>query len=346
MKPLLLYLLFFPLLLFSQQEPISISSRNGISAGINYNSFAKRFQEATYIEVRLVNPDFYHQRKIRKVELIQNDGNLFWSVEFDKSGRVVLEGKKGDYFFITKQRITDTLLKTDTLVLSYLRQLNLMRRDTIITHQFQYRQADTLMSFSRQTANAWYNGALINEQNEYYNTQFLHKRIKPEQRHNVVYDVAPGKHPNPRGQIYLHHKLKTNYDSSSMYLCIRETRDIEFSAHTTFGTKPLDITTLKKHPFIKLPGSKNSRKCLADGACFEEPIFYYDSYGCGSGMYRAQLERAQTSYGYTSGPGGLQDTYFTEHHPGGELLYGDQRRHSVSEAQRTTVLRFRYTWFE
>lgn len=344
MKTILLFcFLFSPLPLFSQQAPISVSVRDGISTGISYNSFSRLFEEESYMNVQLLNPELYHQRHISKVELFYaHDSTLFYSVQFDSSGRVLEERKKANYFLIGTQRISDTLRHSDTLILSYYRLTKLLRRDTLVTQFFQYRHADTTISFSRQHNRIWYNGELINEQNEYYNKQFLNKKIKPNKSHNPVYNIAMrGK---PKAYVYLQRRLKTNYDSSRMYHCIHSIQDINFYASTDSGKKTLDQILLKNHPFAKKAGSKDQRKYQAEGADFNEPVFFYESHGCGTGLYLAQQMRARTSYGYTSRPDGLYDTFFTDYQPG-EDHFPINTQAAKPPVQRSPLLYFRYTTF-
>jgi hypothetical protein len=343
---LLLSFLFCPLLLFSQQAPITVYVRNGTSPGFNYNAFARRFQEESYMNVQLLNTALYHQQHIRKVELFHaNDSSLFYSVTFDSNGRVLEERKKANYFLISTQRRTDSIQHIDTLVQNYYRQSKLLRCDTLITQFFQYQQADSSISFSRQYNSIWYNGQLVNEQNEYYNQQFLNKKINPNKSHNMVYDIAYGS--KPKAQVYLQRRLKTNYDSSKMYNCIRAIQDINFYASTDSGKKALDRIHLKNHPFAKKAGSKDQRKYQTEGADFNEPIFVYDSYVCGTGRYRAQQILARTSYGYTTRPDGLYDTFFTDYHPGeGDYFQiSKQTAQPQASVQRSPLLYFRYTTF-
>lgn len=346
MNALLPLCLLFPLLLFGQQEPISIGVHS-MSYGMNYNSFAKRFADASYMNVLLTNPAYYHQRNIKKVELLQYDSTIFYSVEFDGNGKVLEERRKGNYFISSRQYLRDTLQQRDSLIQKYFSGDKLMRSDTFITQYFQYKHKDTLISFSRQFSNIWYNGALINEQNNYYNLKFLNKKIKPNQGYGFQYDVivSPGK--MPKYQIYLRRKLRTDYDSSRMFHCIKETLDLNFSAAADSGHRTLEYDLIKGHPFVKKYGTSNRRDFTTDGADFNEPVFPFPSTSCCSGMLRAQETHQRTSYGYTSRPDGLFDTFYTDYNAQEEEALFNKEQHTMrTKAERTTLLRFRYTYFQ
>lgn len=345
MKTLFLILLLYPVLLFAQEEPINIYRNDGLSSGLNYNSFSKRFDPRAYMNVQVMNPEYYHQRKIKKVELIQNDGGVFYSVEFDRKGSILEEKRKGNHYSISYRQRTDTFNKLDTLIQHYFSEEVLMRSDTFMTKYYSYRHKDTLFSFSRQYRICWYNGALINEQNNYYNQQYLNKKIKPNQGHGITYDMSPLSGKKAKFHIYLHRKLKTNYDSSKTYPYSSETIDINFSAAADSGRRALTMEQIKSHPFVKQYASKNRRDCKADGACFQEPVFYFQSYSCGTGRYEAQQTHMRTSYGFTSRPDGLYDTFYSDYNAEDERLVKSDQPRMKSKAERSTIFRFRYTLF-
>ncbi|MFA6150149.1 MAG: hypothetical protein WC716_02435 [Chitinophagaceae bacterium] len=345
MKTLYLILLLYPVLLFAQEEPINVYRNEGLSSGLSYNSFSKRFDPQAYMNVQLMKPEYYHLRKIQKVELIQNDGSVFYSVEFDRSGRILEEKRKGNYYTISYRQHTDTVNNRDTLIQQYFSEDVLMRSDTFMTKYYSYRHKDTLISFSRQYSNIWYNGGLINEQNSYYNQQYLNKKIKPNQGYGITYDMSPLSGKKSKFHIYLHRKLKTNYDSSKTYPYSSEILDINFSAAADSGQRTLTMEQVKGHAFVKQYTSKNHRDCKADGACFQEPVFYFQSYTCGTGRYEAQQTRMRTSYGFTNRQDGLYDTFYSDYNTEAERLIKSDQPRMKTRADRNTIFRFRYTFF-
>lgn len=332
MKTLLLFIILYPTLVYSQQEAISVSVSDGFGYSMQYNSFEKHFDETSYINVWLSQPDVYHQKNIQKVELFaNNDNGLYYSAEFDRDGRIKEVKKKGNYFLISRQTRKDSIRHTDTFIVSYYQQTKLMRTDTIVSQQIQYSNKDTLLSYTRTNTHSWYNGALLNEQNEYYNGKYLNKKIDLNAGSGmpvVLYQTRKGP------KVYLRHKLKTNYDTGTMYSSFHETTDAAFFASTEFGKNQSDILQMKNHPFVKTYGKKNNKKCFTEGSCFVEPRIYFNNYGCGTGLYNAQQERLHTSYGFTNNKDGLYETYFK--------LYKEDN----TPAEQHTLLYFRYTKFE
>lgn len=345
MKTLSLILLLCPALLFAQEGIINVYRNEGLSSGLYYNSFSKRFDPQAYMNVQVTKPEYYHQRSIKKVKLIQNDGSVFYSVEFDRNGRILEEKRKGNYYTISNRLRTDTVKKLDTLIQQYFSENVLKRSDTFITKYYSFQHKDTMISFSRQYSKSWYNGGLINEQNSYYNQQYLNKKIKPNQGHGITYDMSPLSGKKSKFHIYLHRKLKTNYDSSKTYPYSSEIIDINFSAATDSGLRTLTMEQIKNHPFVKQYAGKNRRDCKTDGACFQEPVFYFQSYSCGTGRYEAQQTRMRTSYGFTTRPDGLYDTFYSDYNAEDERLLKSDQPRMKTRADRSTIFRFRYTTF-
>lgn len=319
---------------------------DGSLNGANYNSFAKRFTDLNFLRVHISQPDYYHQRKIKKLELFQRNSILFYSVAFDSNGKILVETRKGTYFYISKQNRTDSIRQRDTLILSYVRDSILMRIDTIVTQHYQYQSKDSLITFSRQQSSIWYLGALINEQNDYFNQHFLNKKIALNQGNGIGYAAVNRSGKKITHRIYLHRRLKTDFDSSRLYPFIQEVNDINFSAYKDSGRKQLNLVELKGHPFVQQWAAKNRKDYMTKGIDFQEPIFMHYYTGCASGVYRAQQTRERTSYGFTSRQDALYDTFYSEYYDGEENYVRGNEGRQRNKTERSTILNFRYSYFE
>jgi hypothetical protein len=338
---LLIAIVLCPVLALSQQ--LAVSARNGVLTWSHYNAFDKHFLHNDYMQVYFYSADFYKARKIKKIELINNDKSIFWQMELDTSGRTVQLGRAGLYYFITEQKHSDSHQSIDTVITSYFLQTKLMRIDTEITTRYSYHHADTTISFDRIYTINRYNGALLDEQNAYYNEHYLNKKLSQQQYAGAISITRSSKKET---HIYLHKRLKTDYDSSKLYLNKIETKDVTFIASIDSGKRGLGPEQLKKHPFVKQFQRTDHKDCFTSGSDFVEPHFYYETYICGTGMHQMQERVARTSYGYSSNKDGLYETYFSTYHNDDEFRFPPDTARKSATLERTVLLRFQYEYFQ
>ncbi|RYE26167.1 MAG: hypothetical protein EOP51_01380 [Sphingobacteriales bacterium] len=320
------------------ERPLAISVGGGQYTGYSEQWFGSRFEMRRYPYVQVLDTAFYKQRGIRKVEVLSanRDSTVWWSATFDKAtGAVVEEAQLTGNYFLTVHNSKDSLQHTDTTVKAWYQASKLMRLDTVITTRYYYRQGDTNMSLMTTRSTSYYNGALIDEQNEYYNKTFLHRHIS---------DFTLGRTSTNEGgkvakHVYLRRAFRTNYDSNRLYLARRDEHVEAFRATVDSGKSYIPIMQLnKQHPFVRRFYDKPNTRCYTSGACFNEPRFYYESRACGTHIDEMQRERRETEYGLTTDRNGLYRDFYSE-----RVERWPEGRQSGSD--RNVLYVFRYSYF-
>jgi len=311
---------FLLLLMYSLkcQAQVAIPSRqlgigigNGQFTGYNVQWFGSRFELTHIPYVRILDTGFYQKQHIRKIEVLSpnRDSIVWWSVTFDPvSGAVREEGQRTGNYFITMSRAKDSLQHTDTTIEAWYRGSRLMRLDTVVITQFHYRQGDTDMSFERIRSVSYYTGLQIDERNDYYNNTFLHKQVA-----GTLIGTAVTRSKKAARHVYLHRKLRTDYDSTILYLDHSSQQDEVFRAIAGPDAHYIPMEQLgKHHPFFSQYHPQASIHCYTSGACFDEPRFYYETNICGTMITKREREARETAYGFTSDDNGLFRAFYSE----------------------------------
>jgi hypothetical protein len=328
MRPLkiLILLLLFPYDMMGQQLRVEVPS--AMPPTFNYSAFDRQFQAEASMVVVEGSPAFYSERHIREITARSMDSSIFWKVQLDTAGKVTFRGYRGDYFYITEQYKSNALSDTDTIITGYYRQERLMRLDTVITIRYSYDHADTIIKFASTNTISYYRGSLLNEQNQYYNGRYLHKKIA----NGIGAIPFPGGRPG-RKHVYLHKRLRTDYNDTMLYLSSKQLNYGYFNASVN-DTFLLTRDTLSDHPYVRRYYRKNKGTAYVDGGLFREPHIYGTSWVCGTGLHQMAERSRRTRYGYTTNNSGLYDSF-----------YSDYMDEDAKKPYRSQLLRFEYAYF-
>lgn len=314
-----LFLLFTVPLSGSSQE-LEIGNNNNYIPGGYYLSytFNQRYSFNDYFKFYLGSTGYYKLKNVKKMEVYDASGKtLFYLLELDTAGKILRTGQLGNQYFTTVEYIIGKSSEQASIVRCY-QGNELMRADTNYYKEYHYKNTDTLISFSRRTYVTYKKGELINEQNAYYNENYLNKEItinNPILTTCLTYDKRGKLISEKPDNIYLKKKLKTDYDTSLLYKCRIQIYDEGFYAMSDSGRNEILFENIAKHPFAKKWRSEDKKDCFTDGECFDEPSSLLQSMWCGNSMYRYHESINAFSYGYTQNENGLHENYFTDFYP-------------------------------
>lgn len=313
----LLLLLFFPFYGNTQELEIGINNYSNPGYYSTY-TFNKRYNPIEYTQFSLHSTAYYALKNVKKMEVYDHTGStLYFLLELDSLGKTVRSGTKSNHYFTVVENFTDEKNGSGTIC-KYFEKENLMRIDTNFYKEFTYKNADTSISFGRRTYITYKKGALINEQNDYYNETYLNKEVIINNSFEIniqVYDKKGNLVSEKQDNIYLKKKLKTDYDTSTLYLCKTEVYDDGFYATSDSGRNEILFEKITKHPYAKQWRKNDKKDCFTDGECFHEPSSLMQSMWCGSAMYRQNEYYSSHNYGYTQNENGLHENFFTDYFP-------------------------------
>lgn len=303
------FIFYFILFSFAQFHAQQLEFEKAYVSRIGGFSFRfnDRYTMGPDVGVLLKGGSFYRSKNVKKILVYSNNNKLAYLIELDTAGNIITSGFKTSFYFTTTsiRKATDPHI----YVQSYYKDSILMRTDSLFSKEITYRHYDTIMRFSHKEQVIYKTGSLLNEQNDYYNTTYLHKRIEEKnlfriRRRNVV-GIKTKRH------VFLSRKLPVDFETQRLYVTCKS---IEVSIFTA-NKDGLDIDTLKlaKHPFYRSYHPKREIKNLVSGEDFYEPSHYEEPWDCGSGRRYKQQE--SPIYGFTSGANGLYDTYYREYYP-------------------------------
>lgn len=274
----------------------------------------------------------YKLKKVNKIEVFNENNVLCWMAEFDTAGNILKKGSLSSNYFITNETVNKNE-HGHSLITTYFYNQKLIRVDTTVISLFSFRKADTIINFTRTQVMIYKNGSLINEQNDYYNKLYINKPIKykPIYTYNIV------KIKNKLANSFKK-KFRTNYDTSIFYKCLIQTYDNDFSSTIDSGKTYVEYKKLRKHPFVKNYRSKDSKKCISDGECFEEPTEFIriNNFRCGTAIYNEMENSKRISKGYNLNEFGLHESYYNS--------YRHEDKTFISQID--ILYTFKYKYFE
>ncbi|MEI7979299.1 MAG: hypothetical protein WCI53_10680 [Bacteroidota bacterium] len=333
LKFCLIIFLTIPFISYSQEieiykdEHTSYYNPNWLQMRLKYND---RFvYKDNFI---LKSTALYKLKKVNKIEVLNENNVLCWMAEFDTAGNILKKGSLSSNYFITNETVNKNE-HGHSLITSYFYNQKLIRVDTTVISLFSFKKADTMINFTRTQVTIYKNGSLINEQNDYYNKLYINKPIKykPINTYNII------KIKNKLANSF-NKKFRTNYDTSTLYKCLIHTYDNDFSSTIDSGKTNIEYKKLRKHPFVKNYRSKDSKKCISDGECFEEPTEFIriNNFRCGTAIYNEMEYSKRISKGYNLNEFGLHESYYNSYRHEDNLI--------ISE--KYILYTFKYKYFE
>lgn len=331
-----IFLLMFSLNAKPQQQ---MRLMNNSSSNQNKSeTFDNRFWEVGGIwTIEIGDSAFYKARKVKRVEILDENKNLSCFVDLDTNGNVIKKGHQLFYFY-TEQHFTDKNKHKDTIVKNYYRASKLLRTDTVINTAFIYNHADTSIKFTRTQLKSYWNGALLNERNDYYNSKYLHQ---------LAYGATSySKHHQPTKKIFLQHQLKTNFDSTQFYLNNKQTFDSGFIASIGEGKKRyFSPQQLSKLRFVRQYQSKDYSFFYTKGGKFKEPYYYGDNPICGTTIYLHDIENANTDNGFTKNNAGLYETFYSDYYNAKTYVINKNQPGDI-KPERRILQYYRYEYYK
>ena len=193
----------------AQQIQFDYSFKESVGMKPGFNN---RFYGFYQSEVKFGDAAFYKSKKVKSINVYSERKNKLYSFDLDIDGKVLKTGVQEHYF-----KTSENYYDKDSLYCSvtcYWQGEVLVRTDTNRLKQMEWKRNDTLLFCSERELKTNKIGYLINEQNRYYNEQYLNKKIKLENPPMMIH-LEGEDYTKPR--IYLKKPFKTNYDSLKMY---------------------------------------------------------------------------------------------------------------------------------
>jgi hypothetical protein len=312
----LVCLIYIQVICFSQQALIAINS--GPTNLSNYSpTFESRFN-ATQNFVSFDNKtDFYHSKKVKIVEITSRNGTVLWRLRLDKNGAIVNTGFRSHGHFIEKETYSiDKDINVE--VKRFYDEHHLIRIDSITRLTKRYINEDTVIEYQCIDIQNYRIGYLINEQNRYFNSNYLSKPIDYD---NLAYyyhiSFSPYSSTSTSEQAppnYYDVAYKTDYDSLTLYYC-QSKRDVyHIYGFTKSDERGFELDNHNQHPFILQKNSEYLNECFVDGICFNEPVYRQERMYCGSSNYGYYYNNGHSN-GYHSDEKGLYKEYYSEYYP-------------------------------
>lgn len=270
-----LCMIFFPFFCSSQQAEIGhIQNYSQTYLTSIYNS--KFITSSSGPVLFNKKTEFYSSKNVKTVEVTVRNGAVIWRLKLDTAGNIIsTEFRGGGYLIEHKEFSLKENEHTD--VLSYYEDGLLVRIDSTTRFTRQHTNNDTIIKYSGVASNSYKIGCLINDQNRYYNSNYMGKEWR-----NEPFDVYPilisnswdssiyeVKNPN-----YFYVPFKTDYDSLRLYHCLSQSQITnEVYAYLNVAENFPEIFNNLNHPFIKNKKIDEYYHCYTEGESFKEPYF-------------------------------------------------------------------------
>jgi len=194
-------------------------------------------------------------------------------------------------------------------VQSYYKDSVLVMTDSTFSKEIIYRHYDTVMRFTDIEQRRYKAGSLLNEQNDYYNKNYLRKRIGETNRFRIrwrnIFGIRSKRH------VFLWKELPVNFDTQRLYITHKRIEENGFTANN--NGLGLDTLSLAWHPFYLSYHPVRHIENYVSGEDFYEPTYYEEPWSCGSD--RRYVHQESPTYGFTLDTNGLYNTYYSEYYP-------------------------------
>jgi len=266
-------------------------------------TFDDRLQHQPQHKPVISTPSFYKEKKIKKIMIYADDTLLMHLLELDTAAKFVRQAFfDGIYLKDSWSKGVNPHINT----VSYFEKHRLIRTDTVIRTNFYYRSKDTLMSFAWEEERTYKAGSLLNQQNRYFNQNFLDSPI-----------VAPklsltGNRTEKSAtetKIYLTEKIPIDFDSLRLYLASRSLDVNYFQANKINGNILIDTLLLKKHAFYRIYNKSHQKKTFVAGEDFVEPEIYATDSNSSQGLQSGDTGKS-SDYDFTTNENGLYNAWY------------------------------------
>lgn len=263
--------------------------------------FNNRFYGFYQSEVSFGDAAFYKSKKVKSITVYGERKNKLYSFDLDTNGKVLKTGVQ-EYYFKTSENYFDK----DSLYCSvrcYWQGDILVRTDTNKLKQMEWKRNDTLLFCSKRELRTNKIGYLLNEQNRYYNEQYLSKKIKLKNPPIMIY-MEGDDYTKPR--IYLKKPFKTDYDSLKMYATFSYGFIDNKYGSAQNGKQEIDLNAINDGFYCKNCDAISSMEYFIEGENFDEPTEYIEPNYCGSHYYRIAHWNDGISYKFDLNEKGLR----------------------------------------
>lgn len=270
----------------------------GSDAYLNWNvswspTFNDRYREQDHPKITFCGEtSFYKKQKVQQIMVKDSRGDVIWDMEFSDDGAIVSQGVRGREYYIRTYPLNSNTNLPKKAVHYYQGEL-LVRLDTIIKGVVQFENEDTLMYYDYYSIKTYKLGALINEQNRYYNENYdgisnypwtlsmpsicfidtvVITASEPNYEFDIVYFFSE---PDTSSTL-----LKTDYDSLNLYLCKDECRTSNFTCYLKKFRFEMDETQIPDHPMSREYSRPWKYEILVDGEDFYELTTRSEFYPC------------------------------------------------------------------
>lgn len=348
LKTGLIFGFLFPISMPAQSQ-IQIQ-KNDVGYGPRSSStFDDRYGQFYHTSYTIDKTDYYQQKKVKKILLYDSYSNaLTYMVELDSTGKIIRQGIRGVRYFIVTFSDTDAS-KTRRNITEYYEKDELVRSDYTYIREMNFTYKDTVYTYLQTVTRSYKRGALINEQNTYYNIRQSHSTPKYlwHSKYPMKYMTKYLRNEkskftwkawdiNKRGELVLHKhwrkKFRNDFVADSLYLCMAKIENyVRF--YILDSVKHDVFPDLKKFAPVR---SQNSVSFKIPGENYIEPTHLYTPMSCGYARSQDRENKSITSYKYSENVNGLHATYFWEQK---DKKNSDQNHSAI-------IYRFEYEYFE
>lgn len=276
------------------------------------NGFFSDYDASPSTLVQVKNASFYKSKKVKTIQIFSDKHQLIYSLELDTAGNTLRTGYDRDGFFKVYWSAGENPHYESQ---ACMQDNKVIKTDSSTQTYFKFVNGDTAMEYTQIERKAYVIGFLLNKRNNYYNKSYLHKRFRLRNCEHVKYVNRFGWRWPVRKRVYLKKRLKTNYQSDSLYLA--NTSFYENWQYASAGRKAIDTSFLKVHPFCRNFRKQDKKTNLVEG---EKSIRVRTCYLCSVNPYHNHIyigedppsfERRE----YTLNPKGLYDEYINLYFP-------------------------------
>ena len=257
----------------------------------------------------LPQTDFYQQKKVKQVWVQDYRKDTVYSIALNNKGQVSETYSTVGDLAITERFYYDEDGEQSLHTKRYKRMGIEVRLDSLVNTKSIYIESDTLYTFSTSIEKVYKTGAWLNDQNTYYNHEYLNKRRLFNTFSNINLYPNQAAERSVDGIIYLKDTLRTDY-ANGFHLCTVRSIAAPPTQAGRFITSGRDKRKFQKEAVAKPQYNKDVKTYHADGESFVEPSEMRTTFRCGfsnfDGSYRGN------EYGYIANEQGLYESYVSK----------------------------------
>jgi len=273
----------------------------GVAGYVSSAVFSDRYGVPLYDNIfQVKDTAIFIRNKVRRLEARDAAQNLKWAAEFDTINNTTKTGVQGFYYFIEDSTYYNSE-KERVKITKFWKGNTLERIGTTRFQTLSYKSADTLINYTKETNIVQKTGALINEQNHYYNSLGKYGKLRFK---NLKYAKKPGKYILGiifRKNRYRHKKFKTNYDTAALFTSSVSNYNYGFYWMKNGTKNYVEESKLSVRHFKK--GNKIlTQKYFTSGESYNQPSnsSYTRLCGYASASHYDEIENTSYSFLYNS----------------------------------------------